>query len=43
MSEKNKGVIDLSSSLTDIWKMLTDEQRELLRSNARILHFKKMN
>lgn len=41
MSEINKGVIDLSSSLTDIWKMLTDEERELLRSNARIVHFKK--
>lgn len=41
MSEKNKGEIDLSSSLADIWKMLTDEERDLLRSNARIVHFKK--
>jgi len=42
MSEKIKGEIDLSSSLADIWKMLTDEERDLLRSNARIVHFKKM-
>ncbi|MEN6589195.1 MAG: Crp/Fnr family transcriptional regulator [Proteiniphilum sp.] len=41
MSGKNKEVIDLSSSLSDIWKMLTDEERSLLRSSARILHFKK--
>lgn len=41
MSEKIKGEIDLSSSLADIWKMLTDEERDLLRSNARIVHFKK--
>lgn len=41
MSGKNKEAIDLSSSLSDIWKMLTDEERNLLRSNARIQHFKK--
>ncbi len=41
MPRKKKDEIDLSSSLPDIWKMLTDSERELLRSNARIETFRK--
>ena len=41
MLKKGKDTIDLSSSLSDIWKMLTDEERELLRGSARIVSFKK--
>jgi cAMP-binding proteins - catabolite gene activator and regulatory subunit of cAMP-dependent protein kinases len=41
MAGKSKEIIDLSSSLPDIWKMLTGVERDQLRSNARILHFKK--
>lgn len=39
--KKSKEIIDLSSTLTDIWKMLTDVERNLLRDNARVLQFKK--
>ena len=41
MPGKKKEVIDLSSTLPDIWRMLTDVERDQLRSNARIVHFKK--
>lgn len=32
---------DISSSLSDIWRMLSVTERDQLRSNARIVHFKK--
>lgn len=41
MAAKNKDIIDLSSTLSDVWRMLTDGERDLLRANARIVHFKK--
>jgi hypothetical protein len=41
MSAKKEKVMDLSSSLSDIWKVLSDDERELLRKNARIANFKK--
>lgn len=41
MAAKKKDIIDLSSSLPDIWRMLSDTEREMLRSSARIVHFKK--
>ena len=41
MSAKKGKVIDLSSSLSDIWKVLSDDEREVLRKNARIANFKK--
>ncbi len=34
-------MIDLSSKLTDIWRFPTDEERELIKENARIVHYKK--
>jgi len=41
MLTRNKEFIELSSSLPEIWKMLTDIERDQLRSNARIVHYKK--
>lgn len=41
MPVRKKDVIDLSSSLSDIWRVLSDVEREKLRENARVLHFKK--
>lgn len=41
MPGKKKELIDLSSSLPDIWRMLTEVERDQLRSTARIVHFKK--
>lgn len=41
MVRKKKDVIDLSSTLPDIWRMLTDAEREILRNSASIVHFKK--
>lgn len=32
---------DISSSLSDIWRMLNVTERDQLRNNARIVHFKK--
>ena len=41
MPAKKKNAMDLSSSLSDIWKVLSDDEREVLRKNARIVNFKK--
>ncbi len=41
MLTRKKEFIELSSSLPEIWKMLTDIERDQLRSNARIVHYKK--
>jgi len=38
---KIKEMMDISSTLSDIWRMLTVTERDQLRSNARIVHFKK--
>lgn len=43
MSENYKDSLDLSSSLPEVWKMLSDIERNLLRENAQILQFKKTN
>lgn len=41
MPVKSKEEIDLSSSLPDIWKILSNEEREQLRENASLVHYKK--
>lgn len=41
MGVNSKEIIDISSTLSDVWRMLTNSERELLRANARIVHFKK--
>jgi len=37
----NKNIIDFSTSVSYVWRMLSEEERELLRNNASIQHFKK--
>lgn len=41
MPRRKRDSIDLSASLPEVWRMLSDAEREKLRLNARILHFKK--
>ena len=42
MSKKSKeAAIDLSSKLTDIWRFFTEDEREMIKESARIVHFKK--
>lgn len=41
MAKRPKDLIDLSSSLSDIWRMLTEYEREIIRTNARIVTYKK--
>jgi len=39
--KQEKKVIDLFTSLSEVWRILTDEEREVLRNNSKILSFKK--
>lgn len=41
MGRKSKEIIDLSSTLPDIWRILSDEERELIKKNVRFVHFRK--
>jgi len=41
MLESENKVVDFSTSLSDVWRLLNREERELLRENAYIQHFKK--
>lgn len=41
MLESEYKVIDFSRSLNDVWRLLNKDERELLRKNAYIQHFKK--
>ena len=41
MSEYNNEPLDLSSSLPEVWRMLSDIERSQLRENARVMQFKK--
>ena len=41
MPKKAKEIIDLSSTLTDIWRVLSEGEREILRKNVRFVHYKK--
>ena len=38
---RNQEVVDLSSSLSDVWRLLTDHEREILRKHVSIRCFKK--
>jgi CRP-like cAMP-binding protein len=40
VKRENK-VIDISTSLSDVWRILTERERELLRSHSKIMTFKK--
>ncbi|MDH8701974.1 CRP-like cAMP-binding protein [Dysgonomonadaceae bacterium PH5-43] len=41
MSIKEDEIIDFSTSLSDVWRLLNEQERELLRENATILHYKR--
>lgn len=41
MAGKKKDTVDFSVTLPEMWKMLTESERDILRHNARIVHFKK--
>ncbi|MDO5664286.1 MAG: Crp/Fnr family transcriptional regulator [Bacteroidia bacterium] len=41
MSRRAREIIDLSSTLADIWRVLSDEERVLIKKNARFVHYKK--
>ncbi len=38
---RNQEVIDLSSSLSEVWRLLSEDEREVLRRSAYVQHFKK--
>jgi CRP-like cAMP-binding protein len=33
--------VDISTSLTEVWRVLTDKERDILRKNSKIQHFKR--
>ena len=39
--QQHKEEIDFSSSLPEVWRVLTEKEREILRSNASIQNFKR--
>ena len=39
--KSDKKIIDLSASLPEVWRVLVEEEREILRNNSKILNFKK--
>lgn len=41
MDNKHHEVVDLASSLTDVWRLLNDKEREILRKSCTVQHFKK--
>lgn len=41
MVKQQKEEIDFSTSLTDVWRVLTDKERDILRHNSTIQHFKR--
>jgi len=41
MFESENKVVDLSTSLSDVWRFLSEQERLLLRKNAYIQHFKR--
>ena len=41
MNKKLQEVVDFASSLTDVWRLLNEKERELLRKNSSVYHFKK--
>ena len=41
MVRQEKIDVDLSASLSEVWRVLTEQEREILRANAKILFFKR--
>jgi CRP-like cAMP-binding protein len=38
---KQNEEVDMSTSLTEVWRVLTDKERDVLRKNSKIQHFKR--
>lgn len=41
MVKQEKNDVDISASLSEVWRVLTEQERELLRANSAIQHFKR--
>lgn len=41
MYGKGEDILDFSTSLSDVWRLLNTQERDLLRKNASVLHYKK--
>ncbi|MDR0543636.1 MAG: Crp/Fnr family transcriptional regulator [Dysgonamonadaceae bacterium] len=41
MQSKEDDIIDFSTSLNEVWRLLSDQEREMIRANAVIQHYKK--
>lgn len=41
MVRQEKNDVDISASLSEVWRVLTEQERELLRTNSAIQHFKR--
>ncbi|MDR0843584.1 MAG: Crp/Fnr family transcriptional regulator [Tannerella sp.] len=41
MVKQGKKEFDISASLSEVWRLMTEKEREILRSNSRIQHFKR--
>ncbi|MDR1718788.1 MAG: Crp/Fnr family transcriptional regulator [Dysgonamonadaceae bacterium] len=41
MNKKGQDILDFVSSLTDLWRLLNEREREFLRTNASIFHYRK--
>ena len=41
MVKQDKKTIDLFTSLSEVWRVLTEDERDILRNNSKILNFKK--
>lgn len=41
MVKQEKKEVDISSSLSEVWRVLTEQEREVLRANSTIQHFRR--
>ena len=41
LGQLTKKNVDISASLSEVWRVLTDDEREILRNNSTILYYKK--
>lgn len=41
MNKQQGEKVDISTSLTEVWRVLTDKERDILRKNSKIQHFKR--
>jgi CRP-like cAMP-binding protein len=41
VQSKEDDIIDFSTSLNEVWRLLSDQEREMIRANAVIQHYKK--